>query len=64
MISLDRLPSHGRAIAEWILEAQKRQHIPILFAGGAPDKVKATREKLPKAIFCEWDAVVGTLKSC
>jgi hypothetical protein len=41
VISLDRLPSHGRAVAEWIWEAKKRQTIPILFAGGEADKVKA-----------------------
>jgi hypothetical protein len=62
VISLDRLPSHGRAIAELIWEAKKRQRIPILFAGGAPDKVKATREKLPKARYCGWDEVLRTLE--
>ena len=36
MISLDRLPSHGRAVAEWLWEAKKRQHIPIVFLGGQP----------------------------
>src|SRR5262245_11463946 len=61
VISIDRLPSHGRAVAEWIWEAKKRRTIPIVFAGGAPDKVKATREKFPKAMFCAWEDVVGVL---
>lgn len=52
IISLDRLPSHGRAVAEWFWEAKKRQHIPIIFAGGQADKVKSTKEKFPTAIFC------------
>lgn len=37
VLSLDRLPSHRRAIAEWLWEAKKRQRIPIVFVGGAPD---------------------------
>lgn len=52
VISLDRLPSHGRQIAEWIWEAKKRQSIPIVFAGGQPDKVAAAREQFRHAHFC------------
>jgi hypothetical protein len=61
VISLDRLPSHGRAVAEWVWEAKKRQHIPILFAGGKPEKVEETKEKFPHAIYCGTDAVVEAL---
>ncbi len=61
VISLDRLPSHGRAVAEWVWEAKKRQHIPILFCGGEPDKVAATKAKFPKAIYCATDAVAATI---
>lgn len=61
VISLDRLPSHGRAVAEWLWEAKKRQHIPIIFAGGEPAKVQATRDKFPKARFCSTDALLDTL---
>jgi len=62
VISLDRLPSHGRAVAEWVWEAKKRQTIPILFSGGKPEKVADTRAKFPKAIFCSSDEVAGKLK--
>ena len=61
VISLDRLPSHGRAIAEWVWEAKKRQHVPIVFVGGKPDKVAATREKFPTATFCATEDVTATL---
>ena len=61
VISLDRLPSHGCAVAEWVWEAKKRQHVPIVFAGGAPDKVQATREKFPTATFCDWSEVARLL---
>jgi hypothetical protein len=63
VISLDRLPSHGRAYAEWLLEAKKRQVIPLVFVGGAPDKVAATRAKFPKALYCSFDDLLSTLDS-
>lgn len=62
VISLDRLPSHGRAVAEWIWEAKSRQQIPILFVGGKPDKVATTREKLPNATYCESSELLTTLR--
>lgn len=62
VISLDRLPSHGRAVAEWFWEAKKRQHLPIIFAGGQPDKVKATKAKFPNAIFCATEEVPAILE--
>lgn len=61
VISLDRLPSHGRAVAEWVWEAKKRRRIPIVFAGGAPDKVAATRAQFPDAVYCATAEVLGTL---
>jgi hypothetical protein len=61
VISLDRLPSHGRTVAEWFWEAKKRQNIPIVFAGGAPEKVAARRAKFPRAIFCVSDEVSKVL---
>ena len=62
VISLDRLPSHGKAYAEWLWEAKKRQHIPIIFCGGNPEKVIAVKEKLPKAIFCSNEKLLATLE--
>lgn len=62
VISLDRLPSHGRAVAEWFWEAKKRQHIPLIFAGGQPDKVKMTKAKFPKATFCATEEVSAVVE--
>ena len=63
VISLDRLPSHGRQIAEWLWEAKKRQHIPIIFAGGKPDKIEATRTKFPTAVYCETEDVPSAVRN-
>lgn len=62
VICLDRLPSHGRAYAEWLWEAKKRQHIPIVFCGGQPDKVEATRLKFPRANFCSNEKLLAALE--
>ena len=62
VISLDRLPSHGRAVAEWFWEAKSRGHIPIVFEGGKPDKVAAASEKFPEARFCETGQVEDMLE--
>jgi len=63
ILSLNRLPSHGRQYAEWIWEAKKRQHIPIIFVDGKPDKIEQTREKFPKAIYCSSDQLESIIKS-
>ena len=61
VISLDRLPSHGRAVAGWVWEAKKRQSIPIVFAGGKPDKVAATRKQFPAAVYCGTDELAAAV---
>lgn len=61
ILSLDRLPSHSRAYAEWIVEAKKRQHIPIIFVGGKPDKVVQTKAKFPQAIYCNSNELIDTI---
>ncbi|NUL82904.1 MAG: hypothetical protein HUU60_09310 [Armatimonadetes bacterium] len=63
IISLDRLPSHGRAIAEWIVEAKKRREKPLIFVGGAPEKVEATKAKFPDACYCQWHELPSLLST-
>jgi hypothetical protein len=62
IVSLDRLPSHGTRYAEWLWEAKKRQHIPIIFCGGKPEKIIAVKEKLPKAVLCSNEKLLATLE--
>jgi hypothetical protein len=51
VVSLDRLPSHGRRFAEWFWEAKKRQKIPIVFVGGEPEKAAVAKKQFPNASF-------------
>ena len=34
VIDFSRLPSHGRAVAEWLLKTKRLRHIPIVFVNG------------------------------
>lgn len=61
VISLDRLPTHGGEIADWLWEAKSRRSIPIVFVGGAADKVSMMRAKFPSARFCARGALVSTV---
>jgi hypothetical protein len=61
VISLEKLPSHGRAIAEWVWSAKRRRTIPIVFVGGPADKVAKTRERFPDAEFVARDALSATI---
>jgi hypothetical protein len=61
VISLDRLPAHGRAVAEWLWEAKKRRQIRLIFAGGQPEKVEVAREKFPEAQFASWEELPAVL---
>jgi len=57
VISLDRLPSTGRDVAFGLLGQKSTAAIPVVFAGGAPDKVAAIRARLPHARFAAWAAI-------
>jgi CheY-like chemotaxis protein len=62
LIDLDRLPSHGRAVAVMLRASKSMRHIPIVFAGGAEEKVTQARAELPDAIFTSWTGVGAAVK--
>src|SRR5262245_52974041 len=62
LIDLDRLPSHGREVAVAMRQSKATRHIPIVFAGGAEQKVTRIRQELPDAFFTDWKGVVPALK--
>ncbi len=57
VIDLDRLPSHGRDLAAYLRQSKATRHLPIVFAGGEPDKVAAIRRLLPDAAFASWRGI-------
>jgi hypothetical protein len=52
IVSLARLPSHGRAFAQWTRERKDMREVPLVFVDGTEEKVQAAREKFPGAVFC------------
>jgi hypothetical protein len=62
IIDLDRLPSHGRAIAVLMRNSKAARHVPLVFAGGAREKVDRLRTEFPDAAYAEWPHIVSALK--
>jgi hypothetical protein len=61
VISLRRLPSHGREVADALWYTKWGRAIPIVFFDGQPDKVEATRVKFPAARFVDWAGLPALL---
>ncbi len=61
LIDLDRLPSHGREVAVALRQSPSTRHLPIVFAGGAEEKVARVRQELPDAFFADWTKVAHML---
>jgi CheY-like chemotaxis protein len=62
LIDLDRLPSHGREVAGALRQSPSTRHIPIVFAGGAPEKLERIRRELPDAVYVDWKNAARALK--
>lgn len=63
ILDLTRLPSHGRDVAQVLRQSAATRHVPLVFAGGLPEKVAKIREVLPDAVFCEWDGIAAALQT-
>ena len=61
VISLRRLVSHGREIADAFRSAAWASEIPIVFVAGDPKKVAATRRRFPEARYVETEPAVPLL---
>ncbi|MGA7236804.1 MAG: hypothetical protein WBY44_14045 [Bryobacteraceae bacterium] len=62
VIDLDRLPSHGRAVAAALRSSASTRGIPIVFAGGIEEKIAAAREELPDAVFSPWKSAATAIR--
>src|SRR6202161_778579 len=47
VIDLDRMPSHGLAVGVVLRRSVSARRIPLVFAGGADEKVARIRQELP-----------------
>ena len=62
VIDLDRLPSQGLGVAVALRNSKATCHIPIVFAGGAQEKVERVRGELPDAPYTAWTRVRAAVK--
>lgn len=57
VVDLSRSPAQGRDLGVALRVQRATRHLPLVFAGGAPEKVTAIREVLPDAEFASWDEI-------
>jgi hypothetical protein len=62
VIDLGRLPSQGRDMGVLLRTRKATRHIPLVFAGGAAEKVEAVRALLPDAIYTVWELIGQALE--
>jgi hypothetical protein len=62
LIDLDKLPSHGRAVATHLRSTKSTREIPIVFVGGVPEKIDRVRRDLPGSVFTDWKNIAKSLK--
>jgi len=62
VIDLERLPSQGRAVAVALRGLKATRQVPIVFAGGAEEKICKTREMFPDAVFAVWESIGPALR--
>jgi hypothetical protein len=54
VLDLDKVPSRSREVVIAIRTSKAARHIPILFAGGVPDKIDRLRTEFPDIKFAPW----------
>ena len=62
VIDLSRRPSQGRDVGLTLRKYVATRRVPLVFVGGAPDKVSRIREFLPDAVYTTWPEIDGALK--
>ena len=62
LIDLDRKPSYGRVIALVLRTTKSTCGIPIVFAGGLPEKIERVKKDVPGAVFTDWKNAAAALK--
>ncbi len=62
VVSLSRLPSHGRETARYLRSRYAPEDLPIVFVGGDEEKVARVREAVPQAAYTSFEGLPGVLE--
>lgn len=62
VIDLDRLPSHGREVGSFARRRKASRQVPLIFVGGAAEKVAKVKAQLPDATYTTWRGFASALK--
>ena len=62
VIDLSRLPAQGRDIGLALRHYKSTRHVPLVFAGGVPEKVTRVKRHLPDAVYAPWSRIRSALK--
>ena len=62
VIDLTRVPSRGRDIGLWIRKQKSIRNLPLVFLGGATEKVDKIETLLPDAVYSDWPKFRSALK--
>ena len=62
VIDLSRSPAQGRDLGVALRVHGSTRHLPMVFAGGSPEKVARVRKVLPDAEFASWEEVHSALE--
>ncbi|NIM94222.1 MAG: DUF3052 family protein [Anaerolineales bacterium] len=62
VIDLTRMPSQGRDVALNLRKTKGTRGMPLVFAGGDPEKVERIKELLPDAEYTSWEKIGSTLE--
>lgn len=62
VVSLERLPSHGRRVAMVVRERKKMRGVPVVFVDGAQERVAKRRAEFPEASFVSSSSLVRALE--
>lgn len=62
VISLARLPSHGRRVAAVTTEFRKLRDLPVVFVDGEREKVAVARKEFPRSEFTTAEEMVHAIE--
>ena len=61
VIDLTRSPAQGRDLGVLLRKTRSTRMVPLVFAGGDPEKVERVRGLLPDAVYTSWKRVRGAV---